>query len=443
MLLNGVFSGAEIAVLSLRKTRLAELLEQGSARARAVDSLRRDPERFLATVQIGITVVGASAAAFGGASFAERLAPSVAAVPTLAPYADQIAFSIVVALVSYLSLVLGELVPKSLALRNAEGYALLIAPVLSGISRIATPIVWVLTESSNLVLRVFGDRTTFTESRLSREELQQMMEEAGSAGSVAPEVSEIASRAIDFDDLDAYDVMVPARNIVALDRQASLAEVARVAREHTHTRVPVFEGHPDNITGFINLREVLAVGLQEGKVDLGKLMHPIPFVAENMAAHAVLNELQAKRSYLAIVVDEQGSVRGMITMEDLLSELVGEMISETDRPKAHIRREDDGSYTLLGSTPVHEANRTLAFELPEGEGWSTVAGLCIELAGRIPAQGAVLTTEDGVVLEVVEATPRGVKVVRASRKARPADDLDALSGPIEDVDGPAASEAER
>jgi len=397
----------------------------------------------LATVQIGITVVGASAAAFGGASFAERLAPTVAAVPVLAPYADQIAFTIVVALVSYLSLVLGELVPKSLALRNAEGYALFIAPILSGISRIATPIVWVLTGSSNLVLRVFGDRTTFTESRLSREELQQMMEEAGSAGSVAPEVSEIASRAIDFDDLDAYDVMVPARNIVALDRAASLAEVARVAREHTHTRVPVYEGHADNITGFINLREVLAVGLQEGKVDLGKLMHPIPFVAENMAAHAVLNELQAKRSYLAIVVDEQGSVRGMITMEDLLSELVGEMISETDRPKGQIRREEDGSYTLLGSTPVHEANRTLAFELPEGEGWSTVAGLCIELAGRIPAQGAVLTTEDGIVLEVIEATPRGVKVVRASRKARPADDLDALSGPIEDVDGPAASDGER
>ena len=134
-----MFSGAEIAVLSLRKTRLAELLEQDSVRARAVDDLRRDPERFLATVQIGITVVGASAAAFGGASFAERLAPTVAAVPVLAPYADQIAFTIVVALVSYLSLVLGELVPKSLALRNAEGYALLIAPILSGISRIATP----------------------------------------------------------------------------------------------------------------------------------------------------------------------------------------------------------------------------------------------------------------------------------------------------------------
>lgn len=408
-----------------------------------MDDLRRDPERFLATVQIGITVVGASAAAFGGASFAARLAPTIATVPGLVPYADEIAFTIVVALVSYLSLVLGELVPKSLALRNAEGYALFISPVLSGISRIATPIVWVLTGSSNLVLRIFGDRTTFTESRLSREELQQMMEEAGSAGSVAPEVSEIASRAIDFDDLDAYDVMVPARSIVALDRAATLAEVARVAREHTHTRVPVYEGHADNITGFINLREVLAVGLQEGKVDLGALMHPIPFVAENMAAHAVLNELQAKRSYLAIVVDEQGSVRGMITMEDLLSELVGEMISETDRPKSQIRREEDGSYTLLGSTPVHEANRTLAFELPEGEGWSTVAGLCIELAGRIPAQGQVLTTEDGIVLEVVEATPRGVKVVRASRKARPADDLDALSGPIEDVDGPAAADAER
>lgn len=189
ILANGVFSGAEIAVLSLRKTRLRELLENGQVRARAVQALRDQPERFLATVQTGITVISAAAAAFGGDVFAERLARLLSHINVLAPYAKQLGFALVVVVISFLSLVLGELVPKSLALRFAEGYAMLMAPLLLGLSYVARPVIWLLTASSNLVLRIFHDKTSFTETRLSPEELREMVAEAAKTGSLDPHAS--------------------------------------------------------------------------------------------------------------------------------------------------------------------------------------------------------------------------------------------------------------
>lgn len=211
VLANAVFAGAEIAILNVRKTRLSQLVEERRGGARAVAALRRAPERFLATVQIGITVVGASAAAFGGTRLSGPLADALTGAGV--PYAHDFAFALVVALVSYLSLVLGELVPKSLALRFSERYALLVAPPLHGLSRMALPLVWFLTASSNLILRLFGDRTTFTESRLAPEELQQLVQEAARTGSLDQRVAEIASRAFDSFSISsrlARDALAPA-----------------------------------------------------------------------------------------------------------------------------------------------------------------------------------------------------------------------------------------
>src|SRR6266508_1505932 len=198
VLLNGVFAGAEIAIISLRATRLSQLVDEGRASARAVKRLRDEPERFLATVQVGITVVGATAAAFGGAALAQRLAPHLASVPLVARYAEALALALVVAIVSFLTLVLGELVPKSLALRASERYALLVARPLLALSELARPIVWFLTAVSNVVLRPFGDRTTFSEARLSVEEIEQLVDEAGKAGALDAPTAEITSRALAF-----------------------------------------------------------------------------------------------------------------------------------------------------------------------------------------------------------------------------------------------------
>ena len=412
ILANGVFSGAELALLSVRKTRLTELLEEGNRAAQAVQALRDDPERFLATVQIGITVVSASAAAFGGASIAERLVGPLTALGLKAETAESLAFAGVVGLVSYLSLVLGELVPKSLALRFSEGYALFIARPLRGISWLVQPLVWFLTASSNLILRFFGDRTTFTESRLSPDELQQLVEEAAKSGSLDPRAGEIASRAFDLGNIPLSAVMVPRSRIVALRRHSSAEEIKQVLLEHGHSRMPVYEGTLDNIVGYVIAKDLLGIAWEGTLIVLEDVMRPAWFAFESMRAIDALKELQRRRMQLGIVVDERGGVAGLVTVEDLVEELVGEIASEFEKPEELLRRESPTTVVVQGTAAIRDVNRALGLELEEGQGWSTVGGLCSALAGTIPEPGTKLTLEDGTVLEVLDASPRRVRSVR-------------------------------
>ncbi len=427
MLANGVFSGAEIAVLSIRRTRLAQLVEEGSAAARAVRKLRDRPEQFLATVQVGITVIGATAAAFGGASLARRIAPAIATLPGLAHYAEAIALGLVVAAVSYLSLVLGELVPKSIALRAAERYGLAIARPLLGIAQVARPLVWVLTQSSNLLLRPFGDRTTFTESRLSAEELEQLVDEAGRAGALDAPTAEIASRALAFRDLTAGDVMVPRSRVVALPRDASQEDLKRMLLEEGHSRMPVFDGTLDNLIGYVMAKDLAAMAWERQLIVLDDLLRPVHFVPEAAKAVHVLRDLQRRRTQIAAVVDEHGGIAGLLTLEDLVEELVGDIFGETEEPEALWHTEADGAALVRGEAPIREVNRGLALDLPEGEDYTTVAGLCIALAGAVPERGARLRTDDGTEIEIVEASPRLVRLVRIRPKA-PSSEEDEAAG---------------
>lgn len=413
MLANGVLAGSEIALVALRKTRVRELAETGNRAARAAERLRDDPERFLATVQIGITVISATAGAFGGASFAEDLVPWVERVPALRDYAEPIALASVVGLVSYLSLVLGELVPKSLALRSAEGYALVVSRPLLGLSWLARPLVWFLTTSSNVVLRLFGDTTNFTESRLSREELSQLVNDATRSGEVHPDAGQIASRALDLSDLTAGDVMVPRSEVVAVPVDLPDPEVRRMVVEHGHSRMPVYSGTIDNIVGYVSVKDLLEVAWQHGKIVLPDIIRPAHFVPETKKAVDLLQEMRQRRVPFAIVVDEAGGIEGIVTLEDLVEELVGDIFSEHDPelPEA-IRREPDGSVVISASVPVRDINRELDLALPEDGEWTTLAGLCLALAGKIPMVGEELVTDGGTVLQIVDASPRRVRTVR-------------------------------
>ncbi len=412
VLANGVFSGAEIAVLSLRKTRLRELLDAGHVRAKAVQALRDQPERFLATVQTAITVIGAAAAVFGGDVFAERLSAALSRVHVLAPYAKQVGFALVVAAISFLSLVLGELVPKSLALRAAERYAMLMAPILLGLSYVARPVIWVLTASSNLVLRLFHDRTSFTETRLSPDELREMVEDAAKTGALDARTSEIASRAIDFRELTAASVMVPRVQIVALPKDASVRLVQQTLARHVHTRIPVYEGTIDNIVGYVATKDILLPSLRGEVFTIEKHLRPVRFVPGSARAIDLLHDMQQQRGSIALVVDEQGGLHGLVTIEDLVEELVGEIFSEHDSPNPLIAREADGSALVSGIASVRDVNRELSLDLPESEHWHTLAGLCITLAEEIPVVGARFTAPDGTVLEVVDASARRVRSIR-------------------------------
>lgn len=412
-MLSGILAGTEIAVVALRGSRLASLVATGSKRARAVKRLRANPERFLATVQIGITVIGTVAGAFGGATFAARLRPALERIPALAPHAESLAVAVVVALISYLSLVLGELVPKSLALRSAEKYALLMGQPLLGLSWLARPLVWFLTASSNVVLRFFGDRTNFTEARISSEELQQLVLGAAKTGSVNPQAGEIASRALDFAELTVAQVMIPRGQIIALPRGATLEEVRKVVLQGGHTRMPVYQGGIEQVIGYVNVKDLVARAWEPGPFALEAIVRPAYFVAQTMRVLDLLDEMKRRRVQLALVVDDAGVTSGLVTLEDLVEELVGEVFSEHEAPRAALVREDpDGSFLVQGAAPVRDVNRALDLELPEGPGWSTVAGLCLALAGKIPANGERLKTPDGTTLEIADSTDRQVRSVR-------------------------------
>jgi putative hemolysin len=408
-----VFAGAEIAIVSLRKTRIEQLIAEKRGGAAAIEELRRDPEQFLASVQIGITVIGSTAAAFGGASLAATIEPFVAGLPLVGKSAAQVSLGAVVVLISFLSLVLGELVPKSLALRSAEPYALLVSRPLRWIAIVAKPLVWVLTKTSNLVLRLFHDKTSFTESRLSPGELQQLVEEAGRSGALNPAAGEIASRAIDFADLTVAQVMVPRRKVVALPRDASVAEIQRIILEHGHTRMPVYDGLVDNVVGYVTIGDLTAIFFEKQLLVLEDALRPAMVVPLSIRATDLLSEMRRRKQQFAVVVDEMGSFSGIATMEDLVEELVGEIASEHDgEAPVTIIPERSGATLVRGDVPVRDVNRMLDLELPEGETWSTIAGLVLELAGRIPREGTKFTAPDGTTLEVVSATPRNVRSVR-------------------------------
>jgi putative hemolysin len=423
VLANALFAGAEIAVISVRRTRLQQLIDEGRTAARAVKRLRDAPESFLATVQVGITVVGATAAAFGGASLASDLAVPIERIPALAPWAHQIALGLVIALVSYLSLVLGELVPKSLALRAAERYALAVGRLLLALSWVARPLVWLLVKSSNVVLRPFGDRTNFSEGRLSAEELEQLVDEAGRAGALDAPTAEIASRALAFRDLTAADAMVPRSRIVALRRDAPPDEVKRLLLEEGRQRMPVYEGTLDNVVGYVMAKDLAAMAWERQLIVLDDLVRPVHFVPASARAVHVLREMQRRRTQIAVVVDEHGGVAGLLTLEDLIEELVGDILGEREEPQALYTPQPDGSALVRGDAPIREVNRGLDLDLPEGEGYTTVAGLCIALAGAVPQRGDRLAAPDGTEIEIVDATPRVVRLVRVRHPPRePAED---------------------
>lgn len=412
MVANGLFAGAEIALLSVRKTRLSEFIRRRDKRALAVKSLRDHPESFLATLQIGMTVVGTAAATFGGAHGAGPVTSWLESAGLSHGAASSAALAMVIVMISFFELIVGELIPKSLGLRFSDSYSFAVARPVLGLSRIMRPLVWLLTALSNLVLRLFGDKTTFTETRLSRDELQELVEEAAKTGSVDPRASEIASRALEFEAVTVAEVMVPRNRVVALKRGAPAEEIQRAILEEGHSRMPVYEGQIDNIVGYVVARDVLALAWEQGLVQFADILRPPYVVGERTRALDLLREMQRRRVQMAVVTDEHGGLAGLVTIEDLIEELVGDIFSEDDEPDTLIEREAGGTAIAQGWAPVRKVNRALDLDLPVGADRTTIAGLCMSLAHAIPQAGERLTTEDGTVLEVIEASPRRVRRVR-------------------------------
>ncbi|MBN1260067.1 MAG: HlyC/CorC family transporter [Anaerolineae bacterium] len=403
ILLNGLFALAEIAVIAARPARLQERAYQGEQGALDALKLQEAPNRFLSTIQIGITLIGTLAGAFGGASVAEDLAPLLGQIPFLEPYASALSVGLVVVLITYCSLVLGELTPKRLGLTRPEDLAIRLAPWMVRLSVWTRPVVVVLTASTEAVLSLFGIRQEDTPP-VTDEEIRLLMMQGAQAGVFAPLESEMVEGVLRMGDQRSRAVMTPRHEIVWLDVTDSIEENLEKVRESGYSRFLVCRGALDNVLGLAYAKDLLARYLSGQAIDLTKGLRQPIYVPETMPALDILTRFRKSRVHVALVLDEYGGVEGLITLRDLLESIVGQLMSAGEVTGPTVVARADGSWLVDGDYPVDGLESLLSVrELPAREraGYETVAGMVLLLFDRIPKRGEHVIWE-GWKFEVVD-----------------------------------------
>jgi putative hemolysin len=393
-LANGIFAATEIAVVSARRGRLEQRAEDGNPGAEIALKLQDDPNRFLSSVQVGITLIGTLSGVFAGATLADQLAPNLQALPYISPYAIPLAQVLVVILVSYLSLVLGELVPKRLALQSAESVATFMARPMSFLAWLSTPMINVLSFSSDLLLRLLG-RANVEEERVTEEDIRALVREGAQGGTVEPQEQQFIESIFKFSDRAVRHIMTPRHDVEMLDADATLAEVIDELLASGYSRFPIYEDSPDKIIGTVHVRDLLLLYRRQGdQACVREAVAPPLYVPENSRASALLATFRKSRRHMALVVSELGGIEGVVTLEDVLEEIVGEIGDEFDEIEtpAVVTRED-GSMLVEGALNVDEVKHLLdEDDLPDEETFrfDTLAGFVISLLGKIPSTGDVI-----------------------------------------------------
>lgn len=384
---NGVFAMSEIAIVSARKVRLQQWANEGNASARVALELANAPNRFLPTVQIGITLIGILAGAFGGATIAELLAGVAGQVPWLAPYREAIGLGIVVVLITYLSLIVGELVPKRVALNNPERIAMAVAIPMRTLSAIAAPVVHLLSTSTEVVLRVLGIKPS-AELQVTEEEIKVLIEQGTEAGMFEAAEQDMVQRVFRLGDRRVSGLMTPRLEIAWLDLDDSLEENQQTMTTSVHSRFPVCQGSLDNVLGIAQVKDLLVRNLTNRPLDLTASLQTPLFVPEGMLALKVLELFKQSGTHTALVVDEYGVIQGLVTLNDLLEAIVGDIPSVDELAEPQAVQREDGSWLLDGMLPVEEFFELFEIEeLPEEQqgNYQTLGGFVITHLGRIPA----------------------------------------------------------
>lgn len=387
IIVNGVFSMSEMAIVSARKVRLQHQANQGDTKARAALELAEAPNRFLSTVQVGISLIGILTGAFGGATLADKLASYLRLIPGLAAYSHPIAFAIVVLTITYLSLIIGELVPKRLALNNPERIAANVAIPMRMVEAIASPVVHLLSASTDLVLRVLGIGPS-TEPQVTEEEIKVLIEQGTEAGTFEEAEQDMLERVFRLGDRPVNALMTPRPDIVWLDLEDSAEENRQKMMESAHSRFPVCQGGLDNVLGVLHVTDLLGRSLSGQALDLTVSLRQPVFVPESTRGLKVLELFKKTGIHMALVVDEYGVVQGVVTLNDILVEIVGDVSSadELENPQA-VQRED-GSWLLDGMLPVDEFFELFDIDELRGEhrgSYQTLGGFVMTHLGRIPA----------------------------------------------------------
>ena len=415
---NGFFSGSEIAILSARKSRVETLAAKGGRLALRLKELQDHPETFLATVQIGVTVMGTLAGVLGGYLAKLYVEPVVSRAPLgrfLAPAA--IAAAIVGSGIVYVELILGELVPKALALRFSERVALAVAWPIGWMVRLSGWFVRFLTGSTRAVLWVVGVRRPGRLSFVSEDEIRGLVQTGREQGVFDKTDAELIDSVFELAETPVKQVMVPRPKIVALDVHTPSGDVTRLIVDSGFSRIPVYDGSIDNILGLIYVKDVLRLLEQKQAVGLRQILHPVHFVPETKKVRALLKELQRRRSHMALVVDEHGSVTGLVTLEDLIEEIVGEIRDEYDAEERPVEQQRDGSLIVEGTVAAARLREGFAIPIPESSDFETVAGFVLERLGTLPKGGEVVVLGD-YRLTVVDVERNRVSKVRIERRSQ-------------------------
>ena len=418
---NGFFSASEIAVITMRKSRIDALVEKGVRAASIIARLKNEPDRFLATVQIGVTVVGTLASAIGGAAAMDYLRPQIAALPfsLAASWAEPIALLIVVVPISYLSLVLGELVPKSLALKYSEQIASLVARPIDWLARVSAIFVRILTASSNAVLRLFGGKDLESASFISVDEVKSLIREGAAKGIFNETEQELIHSVFEFADTPVKAVMIPRTEIHAIEAHMSLAEAARSFVESGFSRIPVYEGELDKIIGILYNKDVFKALVDQSDFRIRDHLHPSFFVPSTLPISELLKQLQRRRIAMALVVNEFGEVEGVATLEDLVEEIVGEIRDEYDREeRGPVERLPDDSLVIQGSALLKDLKTDFDLPFEESPDFHTLAGFMLARLKRIP-RGGEWVEDKGYKLTIVDMEGRRILKIKVERIAQP------------------------
>jgi putative hemolysin len=415
ILFNGYLAGTEIAVVTARKSRVQQMVESGKRNAKILLRLKENPDRFLATIQIGITGVSVLASAVGGAAAVEVIKPALQSVPikAISIAAQPIAIGIVVVLITYFSVIFGELVPKSIALMHPETVGLWTAKTVDAFSKVASIFVKFLTFSTSLVLSPFGRKPFSERAYITEEEVRMLIKEGGKHGVFEPAEEKILQSIFEFTDMSAKEVMVPDIQIVAIPIDKSPMEIRSIIEEEQFSRYPVYGKDLNDIRGILYAKDFLTLLTKTGQVDIRKIIKSPFFIPETMKISLLLREMQRRRTHIALVVDEYGGISGLVTIEDLLEEIVGEIRDEHDVESPVVLLKD-GTLLIDASISLKDLKEDHSIPLPESPEYETLGGFLMTALQKIPIMGDKVEVEDKR-LTIVEMVGQRISKVKLEK----------------------------
>lgn len=389
LILNGIFAMYEIALVSSSKARLETLAGRGSKRAKGVLKQLEDPEKFLSTIQIGITLIGIISGAYGGVAIADDVAPLFAMIPGLASYAKDLAFVVTVATITYLSLIIGELVPKSIALNNPERYATLLSPFMIVLTKVSYPFVYLLSASTKLANKLIGLKDN-GERHMTQDELKMILHQSSEQGIIDKEETEMLRDVFRFSDKRANDLMTHRRDIIVLHPTDTREEVLHIIREQHFSKYLLVERGKDEIIGVVSVKDIILMPDNEQPFNLRNIARPPLFIPESLYAKKVLELFKKNKNKFGVVVDEYGNTEGIITLHDLTESIFGDILEENETEEEEIVIRQDGSMLVEASMNIDDFMETmgiLSYDDLKGEDFTTLSGLAMFLIGRVPKAG--------------------------------------------------------